>query len=115
MIDNPHALVAGQFLTGPEAWREYQRGADPSTFGVDGTDNFGVGEIIGNAIRDLASLNRVEMLPWDEWGPMGDCYNGTIAPWVKQLMDDFAAATIDNEDAFTDLYARIELPESMIG
>ncbi|MEY2425933.1 MAG: hypothetical protein QOI61_1505 [Actinomycetota bacterium] len=115
VIDNPHDLVSGQFLTGPEAWSEYRRGADPGTFGVDGTGNWGIGEIIGNSIRDLASLNRVEMLPWDEWGPMRDCYDGTIALWVEQLMDDFAAATLDKEDGLAELYARVEVPSPMIG
>lgn len=115
LIDKPHDLVSGQFVTGPEAWNEYRRGADPSTFGVDGTDNWGPGEIIGNSIRDLASLNRVEMLPWDEWGPMRDCYDGTIALWVEQLMDDFAAATLNNEDGLAELYARVEVPPHMIG
>ena len=30
----------------------------------------------GNAIRDLACLNRVETLPWDEWGRMEASYQG---------------------------------------
>ena len=116
VVDNPHDLRAGQFLTGPEAWSEYRRGADPSTFGVDGTDHaWGLGEIIGNAIRDLASLNRVEMLPWDEWGPMRDCYDGNIVPWVEQLMDDFAEATLDNDDSLAALYAQVTVPEHMVG
>jgi len=115
VIDNPHDLVSGQFLTGPEAWSAYRRGDDASIFGVGGTENWGVGEIIGNAIRDLASLNCVEMLPWDEWGPMRDCYDGTVAPWVEQLMDDFAAATIRKEDGLAELYTRVEVPPPMIG
>ena len=103
-------------MAGPETWSEYRRGADPSTFGVDGTDHaWGVGEIIGNAIRDLASLHRVEMLPWDEWGPMRDCYDGTIARWVEQLMDDFAAATLNEEEGLAELYALVEVPSTMIG
>jgi hypothetical protein len=27
--------------------------------------------IEGNVVRDLAALNKVEMLPWDGWGIMG--------------------------------------------
>lgn len=115
VIDNPHDLRPGQFLTGPEAWNQYRGGADPSTFGVDQTDHaWGVGEIIGNAIRDLASLNRLEMLPWDEWGPMRDCYEGNIADWVNQLMNDLAATTTDNEDGVAALYDQAPVPEPMI-
>jgi hypothetical protein len=113
VINNPHDLDDGQFLTGPEAWGQYRSGTNPSTFGVHGTDNWGVAEIIGNAIRDLACLRQVEMLPWDEWGPMRDCYDGNIEAWVEQLMDDLVAATTDN-DGLTTLYERVPVPEAMI-
>lgn len=61
-------LTADQFLTGGEAWLRYRAGtADPDLFGVAGIDfAWGIGEIRGNAIRDLASLCKIEMLPWDE-------------------------------------------------
>ena len=56
-------------LTGPAS-------IDATTFGVYGTENFGPAEIRGNAVRDLAALNKAEMLPWDEWGRMTDSYQG---------------------------------------
>ncbi len=65
----PEDLGPGQFLTGGEAWHAYRRGEiDASRFGVYGTGNWGPGEIRGNAVKDLAALNKVELLPWDEWG-----------------------------------------------
>ena len=45
---------------------------DASTFGVYGTENWGPAEIRGNAVKDLAALNKVEMLPWDEWGRVAE-------------------------------------------
>ncbi|MGO8887020.1 MAG: transglutaminase domain-containing protein [Streptosporangiaceae bacterium] len=61
-------LRDGEFLTGGEAWAAFRAGRiDAARFGVYGTQNWGPGEIRGNAIRDLAALNKVEMLPWDEW------------------------------------------------
>ncbi len=114
VIDNPHDLNPSQFLAGPEAWSQYRKGTDPSTFGVGGTDNWGVAEIIGNAIRDLASLNHVEMLPWDEWGPMRECYDGNIEGWVEQLMDEFVATGKDEHD-LAGLYDRVRVPQAMIG
>ena len=71
---NPADLEPGEFLTAGEAWQLVRSGEeDPNLFGVFGTENWGAGEIRGNAMRDLASLARkIEMLPWDEWGPMED-------------------------------------------
>jgi Transglutaminase-like superfamily len=114
VIPNPHDLDHGQFLTGPEAWGRYRSGTDARTFGVHGTDNWGVAEIIGNAIRDLANLNRVEMLPWDEWGPMRDCYDGNIEAWVEECMDDLVAATTGDGDVAA-LYDRVPVPEALVG
>ena len=28
---------------------------------------YGIGEVRGNVCRDLASLNHIELLPWDDW------------------------------------------------
>lgn len=70
-----------------------------------GTENWGLGEIRGNAMRDLASLARnIEMLPWDVWGPMEDSYN-----------DQLATATADPEHPdLESIYAQLAVPESMI-
>ena len=59
-------LRPGEFLTVGEAWQLLRSGQeDPADFGVFGTDNWGPGEVRGNAMRDLASLVRkLEMLPW---------------------------------------------------
>ena len=40
----------------------------PNRFGI--FDEGGFWFIASNMIRDLASLNKVEMLPWDDWGAM---------------------------------------------
>lgn len=79
------------FLTGGEAWTRYRGGADPDLFGVAGVaPAWGVGEIRGNAIRDLAELCHREMLPWDEWGRMTDSYQGRTGPDYDRLMDAIA-------------------------
>ncbi len=93
-VDAPHDLAEGEFLTGGEAWIRCKEGhADPSTFGVDGVpENFGIGEIRGNLIRDLAALNKVETLPWDEWGRMEASYAGETDADYDDLMDLIAAA-----------------------
>ena len=95
----PEDLRPGEFLAAGEAWTLLRSGAeDPMNFGVFGTDNWGPGEVRGNAMRDLASLVcKIEMLPWDEWGPMTDSYDNKTGPEFDELMDQLAAATT-NED-----------------
>jgi hypothetical protein len=108
-----------EFLTGGEAWIECRAGRiDPARFGVHGVpENFGIGEVRGNAIRDLAALNQVEMLPWDEWGRMMDSYDGKTGPDYDELMDRVAVACASNDPSvFRTQYAEDDLavPESMI-
>ena len=101
-----------EFLTGGEAWAAYRRGAlDASRFGVPGTrDAWGPAELKGNAIRDLAALNKVEVLPWDEWGRMADAYRGATGRDHDALVDTVAAVCGADDPAFvSDLYAREEL------
>jgi hypothetical protein len=111
VVPNPGDLAEGEFLTGGEAWIAFREGRiDAMQFGVPGTENFGPGEIRGNAIRDLACLNKVEMLPWDEWGRMTDSYQGKTGADYDELMDTLATVCAGNdEDAAAKLYASQDL------
>jgi hypothetical protein len=56
-----------QFILGGRAWQMCRAGeAQPQQFGV--MDFHGMSFVLGNLVRDLASLNKLEMLPWDTWG-----------------------------------------------
>jgi hypothetical protein len=115
IVDQPEDLADGQFLTGAEAWSAYRGGADPMTFGVHGTENWGAAEIVGNAIRDLAAVNKVETLPWDEWGPMATCYAHGLTPDIEELMDELAVAlAVDDDVAIAALYAALSVPDEMV-
>ncbi|MEV0644996.1 transglutaminase-like domain-containing protein [Phytomonospora sp. NPDC050363] len=61
-----------RFIVAGDAWRSYREGtADPSNFGIripDVLDLTGPAMLRGNVVRDLAALNKVEVLPWDCWG-----------------------------------------------
>lgn len=98
-VDHPEDLAAGAFLTGGEAWRLVAEDrADPLDFGVDGvTHAWGIAEIRGNAIRDLASLNKVETLPWDEWGRMTASYRGETDASFDALIDEVATACASDD------------------
>lgn len=110
VVDRPEDLEPGQFLTGGEAWLAFRRGEiDASRFGVYGTENWGPAEIRGNAVKDFAALNKVEMLPWDEWGRMTDAYNGKTGADYDDLLDTLAAVcAADDPAAVTDLYTHHE-------
>ena len=111
-VASPEDLAEGDFLTGGEAWSWCRDGrADPAIFGVDGfPENFGIGEVRGNAVRDLAALNKVEMLPWDEWGRMAASYAGETGPDYDVLMETIAATcAADDEQAIAALYASHDL------
>jgi Transglutaminase-like superfamily len=118
-VPDPSDLADGAFLTGGEAWALWRDGAiDPGAFGVAGVAHaWGIGEIRGNAIRDLASLAKLEMLPWDEWGRMTDSYRGSTGDEFDALIDDVArACASDDPDEVTRLYqsADLAVPSSMI-
>jgi hypothetical protein len=59
----------GPFLPAGDAWQRCRRGeADPATFGI--LEFWGLWFVQANVVRDLAALNKMELLPWDVWGPM---------------------------------------------
>ncbi len=111
VLEHPEDLPPGAFLSGGEAWSAYREGRiDAATFGVYKTENFGPAEIRGNAIRDLAALNKVETLPWDEWGRMTESYRGATGVEYDELIDAVAAAcAADDPAAIAGLYALDEL------
>jgi hypothetical protein len=56
-----------QFIVGGKAWQMCRSGEqDPGKFGI--FDMHGLGFVRGNLVRDVASLNKMELLPWDCWG-----------------------------------------------
>ncbi|MPY58128.1 transglutaminase-like domain-containing protein [Streptomyces spongiae] len=67
---DPLDVPRDRFLVAGDAWRMCRDGrADPGTFGVSWIESLrGLWYIRGNLLRDLAALNGVEVLPWDEWG-----------------------------------------------
>ncbi|WP_415854456.1 transglutaminase domain-containing protein [Sinomonas sp. G460-2] len=118
VVPHPHDLRPGEFLTGGEAWEAYRSGEiDASRFGVHGTHNWGPAEIRGNAVKDLAALNKVETLPWDEWGRMTDAYAGRTGADYDSLLDELAnVCATDDPAAVRALYDHKDLrvPEDLI-
>lgn len=62
-------LPPGAFLTGGECWVAIRDGRiDPEVCGI--FDMWGSWFVRSNTVRDLAALNKCELLPWDVWGIM---------------------------------------------
>ena len=110
--------ASSAFLSGAEAWQAYRAGRiDPDRFGVYGTENWGVGEIRGNLVKDLAALNKLEMLPWDEWGEMQAGYDDTAGPAYDALLDRCAQSiTDDDQETIVQLATLPELrvPDTLV-
>ncbi|GAB4368105.1 MAG: transglutaminase-like domain-containing protein [Elainellaceae cyanobacterium] len=69
-----------RFIIAGDAWMQCRSGvADPAKFGIFKGNLRGLWFIAGEIIRDLAALNKMEMLPWDVWGAI---------PQPDQLLKD---------------------------
>jgi len=89
----PADLPVGYFLNAGEAWIQCQSSAvDGDRFGI--LDMWGKWFIKGNVVRDLAALNKVEMLPWDGRGAIAGTTECDPA-----LVDEVAALTVSGNVA----------------
>jgi hypothetical protein len=87
---DPLDVPRDQFLVGGRAWQLCRSGqADPESFGI--FDMHGLGFVRGDFIRDVAALNKVELLPWDCWGLILE--PGLDDPDDLSLLDDLAGLT----------------------
>ena len=103
---NPLDVPRDRFIVAGDAWQMCRSGhAEPNRFGLSIVPNLhGLWFVAGNVVRDLASLNRMEMLPWDVWGlmEMGDA---GLTDEKKALLDQVAALTLAGDAAFSQLRA----------
>jgi len=94
---DPLDVPRDRFLVAGESWRRCRTGeADPKTFGVSVLGLMGVWMVRSNVVRDLAALNRAEVLPWDAWG-VGDGGQLGDEPGeeVLAVLDEAAETTVD--------------------
>jgi Transglutaminase-like superfamily len=68
-VVDPLDVPRDAFLVGGQAWQECRDGRRAlDRIGTSAAGLTGLWEVQGNLVRDLANLNRVETLPWDDWG-----------------------------------------------
>lgn len=80
-----------QFIVGGAAWKMCRVGqADPDRFGI--FDIQGVDFVKGDFLRDIAALNKMELLPWDCWG-MILTEHANLPPDDLSMLDQLADLT----------------------
>lgn len=82
---------------------------DDSMFGYD--NNSGLGFIRGNLIRNFVSLNKYEVLPWDNlWGFRS---RKDITKTEHDKLDDISRVTAGDSDTFNELRTLFETDSSL--
>jgi hypothetical protein len=90
---DPADVPREAFLMAGVAWQRARAGAlDPAICGVSRIGVLGPGFIAASVLRDLAALNKREMLAWDVWGPALGTAPGTWPPADAARRLDEAAA-----------------------
>ena len=108
---DPLDVPRDQFVIAFDAWRRCRAGtADPKSFGI--FDQLGLWFVAGNLLRDFASLNNVEMLPWDVWGAMPRPDEAVTAEQFA-LFDRLAGLTADPDAHFAELRALYDDNEAL--
>jgi hypothetical protein len=112
-----HDVPRDQFLTASDAWRRCRSGElDPNLFGIEFSRLRGLWFIAGSLIRDLATLNGCEILPWDVWGAQ-PAPNAALSDRELDFFDGIASLTADPDANFDTLRRRfaedagVRLPE----
>jgi Transglutaminase-like superfamily len=93
--DVPH----DQFILAGDAWQQCRAGrANPDLFGLSFIKQQGLWWVAQNLIRDVAALNRLEMLPWDVWGMMPQP-TAILSEEDGALLDRLATLTLAGDEA----------------
>lgn len=108
---DPCDMPAGKFITGGLGWKLCRSGqADADHFGI--ADMHGLWFVRGDLVRDLAALNRREMLPWDGWG-LVEGGDPAISADDLALLDRAAELTLAGNDRFDEMRALYEGSDSL--
>ncbi|MCW2878654.1 MAG: hypothetical protein JWQ95_2754 [Sphaerisporangium sp.] len=92
---DPMDVPRDRFLVAGDAWRACRAGlADPASFGVSSINLSGMDFVQSNVVRDLAALNKAEVLPWDGWD-LAERFHKDLQDAEIRLLDTVAEAESD--------------------
>jgi hypothetical protein len=95
---DPLDVPRDRFIVGGAAWKMCRSGrADADRFGI--FDMHGMDFVKGDFIRDVAALNKVELLPWDCWGMILMEY-AALPPDDLSMLDRLADLTSEEVPHF---------------
>lgn len=95
---DPLEMPKTKFVTGPQAWlRCRAKKVDPSRFGIFRMR--GLDFVKGNLIRDFLALNKMEILPWDNFMLINKSFQ-KMSSDEKALMDRLARITSGEDRDF---------------
>lgn len=110
---DPRDVPRDRFIIAGDAWQQCRSGrADPAAFGLSPINLKGLWFIAGNILRDLAALNRMELLPWDVWGMMPRD-DAELTPEKMELLDQLAALTMAGDEALSEIRRLYESDERL--
>lgn len=93
---DPLDMPSGRFVPAGRAWQMCRGGdEDPEKFGI--FDMRGAPFVAGNVVRDFLALNKVELLPWDQWGLMSPVAEHSA------MLDRLAELSLGGNEAFAEL------------
>ena len=116
----PWDVPRDRFFTAGQAWLQIQTGdLDADRFGV--FEFTGAWFVAGSVVRDLAALNKHEMLPWDYWGigrelPTGRPVSDEVSAHIDAIARLIAPDPIDWRGA-TAIYeadASVQVPDVVL-
>lgn len=110
---DPLELPDGAFLSGAEAWLACRAGANPKDFGI--FDFSGWDFVLGNLVRDIASLAGTELLPWDLWGVMLQGHQNLGGTELESLDEAARLASMRTTRTRDELQALAALPPFAVG
>lgn len=110
---DPTAVTPSEFVTAGAAWQAWRRGdLDATRCGLSAIEEHGPHWIAGNLRLDFASLNKVEMLPWDVWGahwePGGQPNEAQLA-----FFDGVAELTVNVDRRFEEVRERYDTDDEL--
>ena len=103
---NPLDVPRDQFIVAAEAWERCRNGSvDPERFGISFAGFKNLWFVATTLLRDVAALNKVEVLPWDAWGAHPEPGH-ILSEGELEFFDEVAALTRDPDKSFAELRER---------
>jgi excinuclease ABC subunit A len=97
-----------QFISAGHAWNQIRQGKAKS--GIFGHNRHlrGIGYVRCSLIQELAALNKVEVLPWDNWWYLTSKQEDTVTAEDRSLLDHIAKLTENADENFNEIQSAYE-------